>query len=182
MKVFLVLFGIALVVMGTLILPAVAAGVSVTAFISSQAGVCGLAGFCLAGGLASLLAVGVIIGHGPATPLPACPACAATLLGAWSCPACGRDTAPPRFALDTASLVGGIAALVCMGGAVGLVYARIDTRLVATAFLAGMCGGALALLMALCSLITERRRIGLAVAGLIIALCAVGCGVTLLVV
>jgi hypothetical protein len=45
-----------------------------------------------------------------------------------------------------------------------------------------MCGGALALLMALCSLITERRRVGLAVAGLIIAACAVGCGVTLLVV
>ena len=182
MKPFLIIFGISLAVLGTLILPAVAGGVSIGALISGRVGVFAVAGFLLAGGLACLLGGGILIGKGDGSPPEACPACKAVTYGAWVCPACAHDFAPPRFGLDTASLVGGIAALVFMGGAVGLVFAQVDQRLVAAAFLSALCGGGLAVLMAVCSLIAGKRRPGLAVAGLIMAIIAVGSGVTLIVI
>ena len=103
-----------------------------------------------------------------------CPACRAAMDGStFTCPECEHDASPPRWALDTVSLIGSILALAAAGVVAGAPFFLNNPKLVAIIFVAALATGGVSFRMGLGSLVSERLSVGKAVTGVILAIVVV---------
>ncbi len=98
-----------------------------------------------------------------------------------TCAECGVTFGPARYSLDSASMIGGILALLLFGGMVGAAMAKSDPQILGLLFISALSVSAASALMGLCSILAERRKIVLAVIGVVISGAVLGTGIFLII-
>ena len=189
MKLYLLLMGLIAVYVAVVAVPAFYFGADaneIISFVQSNALVAGIGGAIFLAGLVFLFFSGILFAREPSVDdyPEECPSCGESLpeedQEEGSCSECRASLQPRRFSLDSAGLTGGIIALLLLALLAGSPFIGLSAVIAATLLISALACSGTSLLMGLCSVIAERRKIGIAFIGVIINSIVLGVSIYIL--